>query len=91
MSHLKELPEKKTRSLKLSKQAKGTLEKVINMIENNEYCPEIIQQTDSVIGLLKSVKRELLAGHLNTCVADRMRSDKNGAVKELLKIYNLSN
>ena len=86
-----ELSLKKAKSLRLAKQARGTIERVILMIEDGKYCPEIIQQTDSVAGLLKSVKKELLAGHLDTCVADRMKEDKESAVKELLKIYNLSN
>ncbi|OGJ48286.1 hypothetical protein A2229_04085, partial [Candidatus Peregrinibacteria bacterium RIFOXYA2_FULL_33_7] len=57
------LTPKKIKSLKLAKQAKGTLETVISMIEQNKYCPEIIQQADSVIGLLKTVKKDLLSGH----------------------------
>jgi DNA-binding FrmR family transcriptional regulator len=86
----KHLAIKKVASLKLAKQARGTLETVVSMIEGDAYCPEIIQQADSVIGLLKSVKRELLAGHLDTCVMHKMLEDKPGAIQELLKIYNLS-
>lgn len=85
------LSTKKSKSLKLAKQARGTLEKVISMIENDTYCPEIIQQADSVSGLLKSVKKELLAGHLDTCVMNSLKEDKDKAIAELLKIYNLSN
>jgi DNA-binding FrmR family transcriptional regulator len=86
----KPLPTKKEKSLKLAKQARGTLDTVIAMIEENAYCPEIIQQTDSVIGLLHSVERELLAGHLDTCVVRRLREDKDGAIRELMKIYRLA-
>jgi len=82
---------KKEKSLKLAKQARGTLEKVIKMIEEDKYCPEIIQQADSAVGLLKTVKKELLAGHLDTCAIERLKDDKDSAIKELLKIYNLSN
>lgn len=82
---------KKTKSLKLAKQARGTLDKVISMIENDAYCPEIIQQADSVAGLLRSVKKELLAGHLDTCMIKRLKENKDDAISELLKIYNLSN
>ena len=85
------LATKKAKSLKLAKQARGTLDKVISMIENDTYCPEIIQQADSVSGLLKSVKKELLAGHLDTCAMDRLKENRDKAVQELLKIYNLSN
>lgn len=87
----KALPSKKLQSLKLARQALGTLNTVIAMIEDNAYCPEIIQQTGSVVGLLRSVERELLAGHLDTCVEKRMREDKAAAIRELMKIYRLSN
>jgi DNA-binding FrmR family transcriptional regulator len=87
----KSLSIKKAKSLKLAKQARGTLDTVISMIESDAYCPEIIQQADSVSGLLKTVKKELLAGHLDTCAVDRLKENKDKAVSELLKIYNLSN
>ena len=86
----KELAVKKVAALRLAKQARGTLETVIAMIESDAYCPEIIQQADSVIGLLTAVKRELLAGHLDTCVMPKMLEDKPAAIRELMKIYNLS-
>jgi len=82
---------KKEKSLKLSKQAQGTLGKVIKMLEESAYCPDIIQQIDSVNGLLKRAKQELLAGHLDSCVMKKMKENKGEAIKELLKIYNLSN
>jgi len=78
------------KSLKCAKQARGTLERVLAMIEQDQYCPEVIQQVDSVIGLLRSVKKELLAGHLDTCALNRLKENKESAIKELLKIYNLS-
>ena len=81
----------KLKSLKLAKQAEGTLLKVIEMMEKGEYCPNVIQQVDSVCGFLKSAKRELLAGHLDTCIQKKMKENKGGAIEEILKIYNLSN
>lgn len=86
----KELSPKKAKSLHLTKQARGTFERVIAMIESDTYCPEVIQQVDSVIGLLKTAKKELLAGHLDSCVIKRMKENKTKAIEELLKIYNLS-
>ena len=80
----------KTKALKAAKQAQGMLTKVISMIEEDVYCPNIIQQTDSVGGFLQRVKRELLAGHLDTCVMKRMSENKEQAIKEMLKIYNLT-
>ena len=88
---MKQLSVGKTKTLKCTKQAQGTLGKVTEMIEEDTYCPEVIQQIDSVIGLLKTAKRELLAGHLDTCVAHQMNENKRKAIDELIKIYNLSN
>ena len=87
---MKMLAPNKTKAQKCSRQAQGTLSKVTEMVEADRYCPEIIQQVDSVIGLLKTVKRELLAGHLDTCVVHQMKENKKKAIEELIKIYNLS-
>lgn len=81
----------KSKSLKSVKQAIGTLKMAAGMVEEDRYCPDIIQQLDSVMGLLKLAKRQLLAGHLDTCVAHQMNDDKKRAIAELLKIFNLSN
>lgn len=85
-----ELTTNKKKAQKLSRQASGTMSKVLGMVEEDRYCPEIIQQVDAVIGLLTSMKKELLQGHLNHCISDRIKNDKNKTVQELLKIYNLS-
>lgn len=82
---------KKQKALKCARQSQGTLEKVISMIESDHYCPEVIQQIDSVLGLLKAAKRELLTGHLDTCLLPKMKENKKKAIDELLKIFNLSN
>ena len=86
---MKKITSSKQKSLKCSKQALGTLNKVVELIESNTYCPEIIQQIDSVVGLLHSARKELLRGHLESCLAERLKTDKEGSIKELLKIYNM--
>ena len=56
------------KSIKLVNMASGSLLKVSTMINEGRYCPEVIQQIDSV---------------------EQIKADKNGVVKELLKIYNM--
>lgn len=87
---MKKVSTKKIKTLKCTRQAQGTLNKITEMIEADRYCPEIIQQVESAIGLLKTAKRELLAGHLDTCVLHQMTQNKKKAIDELIKIYNLS-
>lgn len=74
---------------KVINMAVGSLNKIPSMIDEKRYCPDIIQQIDSVIGLLKSSRSELLLGHLDSCLTERLKTDKDGAVKELLKIYKM--
>ena len=62
----KKLPVKKAKALLCAKQAAGTLAKVVLMMEENRYCPEIIQQVESVIGLMKTNKREILTRQQDT-------------------------
>lgn len=78
-----------SKSVKLVNMASGSLSKASTMIIEGRYCPEVIQQIDSVIGLLHSTRKELLKGHLESCLVEQVKTDKDGAIKELLKIYNM--
>ncbi|MFA5793254.1 MAG: metal-sensitive transcriptional regulator [Candidatus Gracilibacteria bacterium] len=81
--------EANTKAKKVINMAVGSINKIPLMIDDKRYCPEVIQQIDSVIGLLKSARTELLRGHLDSCLVEKLKSDKEGALKELLKIYNM--
>lgn len=80
----------KAKAQKLVRQSGGIVTKVNSMIDEDAYCPEVIQQIDAVIGLLHRAKRELLAGHLDHCLEHRLKTNREKTVQELLKLYNLS-
>ncbi len=65
------------------------------MIENEDYCMDIITQSLAVQKSLGSLNKLLLENHVRTHVTDMLssRSDetKDLAVKDLLKLYELSN
>ena len=67
----------------------GSIAKIPEMIDDGRYCPEIIQQLDSVAGLLHSARTELLKGHLESCLIEQLKTNKEASIKELLKIYNM--
>jgi DNA-binding FrmR family transcriptional regulator len=69
--------------------ALGSLANIPSMIEDGRYCPDVIQQVDSVIGLLNRAREELLKEHLASCLLDRLKTDKESSIKELLKIYQM--
>ncbi|KKS80062.1 MAG: hypothetical protein UV54_C0017G0008 [Candidatus Beckwithbacteria bacterium GW2011_GWA2_43_10] len=66
---------------------KGQLDGLFRMIEGNEYCPDILDQSLSIQNSLKSLDNLILERHLRIHVAELFKSDKERAIKELLKIY----
>lgn len=77
------------------KKAKSHIEKVIKMIEDGEYCIDVMQQNLAVIGLLKSAHQQLMEGHLNTCFKNAMKTNnekrKQEMIEEILKVSKLAN
>jgi DNA-binding FrmR family transcriptional regulator len=69
----------------------GHLEGVRKMVQDDAYCMDILQQTQAVSSILKSVNTLLLSDHLKHCVYDAMvspsRRRMNKAVRELVEIY----
>jgi CsoR family transcriptional regulator, copper-sensing transcriptional repressor len=83
------LSENKEKALLSTKKALGTLQKVLEMIENDKYCPEVIQQVEAAIGLLRSTKKNLLSGHLDHCLEEKLHQNKKQTVDELMRIFDL--
>lgn len=77
------------------KKANTSLSKIINMVEADHYCIEVMQQNLAVIGLLRSAHETLMANHLNTCFKSAMSTNNNKKKKqmteEILKVINLYN
>ena len=66
--------------LRLLKTARGQLDGIIKMVEEDRYCMDISQQVTAAGALLRRANREILTAHLKHCVehaeSDRERSDK---------------
>ena len=77
------------------KKARTHIDKVIEMIENGEYCINVMQQNLAVIGLLKSAHQMLMEGHLNSCFKNAMKTNnevrKQEMIDEILKVSKLAN
>lgn len=61
--------------------ARGHLDAVIRMVDDDAYCPDVMKQLAAVQGLLEGTSREVLRGHLETCVA---RAMQEGRVTEIV-------
>jgi CsoR family transcriptional regulator, copper-sensing transcriptional repressor len=77
------------------KKAQSLIAKIIKMVENDEYCIDIMQQNLATIGLLKSAHQMLMENHLNTCfkkaMATKNEKRKKEMVQEILKVTKLYN
>ncbi|MFH1142873.1 MAG: metal-sensing transcriptional repressor [Candidatus Uhrbacteria bacterium] len=77
------------------KKAQSLLGKIINMVEDDKYCVDIMQQNLAVIGLLKAANNKLMAGHLDSCVVKALASKNSKKqkqmIEEILLISKLSN
>lgn len=66
------------------KKAHSLLAKIITMKEESRYCMDIMQQNLAVIGLLKSINQNLMAGHLNSCFKSAVASGNLTRQKEMI-------
>lgn len=68
--------------------AKGHLEKVIKMVEDDNYCIDVIHQLQAVESGLKETGNVLLENHLSGCVADAMtKGKKEQAIQEVMAVF----
>jgi len=66
------------------KKANTLLSKVQNMIEEDKYCIDVIQQNLAIIGLLKSANLSLLEGHMDHCVKNAVKEKNSKRLNEMM-------
>lgn len=86
-------PKLKTRAVHRTKIIRGQIDGLIRAIEGETYCPTLLEQSLSIQRSLKSLDALLLENHLRSHVKHQMRTEgeDDKAVKELIKVYTLSN
>ena len=88
------MPESKEILINLKK-TQSLIAKILEMMENKEYCIDIMQQNLAAIGLLKSAHQMLMENHLHSCFMNAMESTnkkrKKEMVEEILKVTKLTN
>ncbi|OHA63848.1 MAG: hypothetical protein A2843_02375 [Candidatus Wildermuthbacteria bacterium RIFCSPHIGHO2_01_FULL_48_27b] len=82
------LKQKAIRRLKI---LEGQIRGLQRMVEENEYCIDILRQSLAVKQALSSVEDLILENHLSTHVVEQIKSGKEAkSTKEILEIYKLS-
>lgn len=81
----------KGNALNRIKRAKGHLAKVQEMLEDDEYCPDVIHQSRAVQAALRKFDEVVLHGHLHSCVMKDIhgtKSEKEKVVGEIVEIFS---
>lgn len=73
--------EERKKALQNLKTARGQLDGIIKMIEDDRYCVDISNQIMASNALLKKANLNILSGHLHGCVNTAMESPTERAEK----------
>jgi CsoR family transcriptional regulator, copper-sensing transcriptional repressor len=70
----------------------GQVQGLQRMIEGDAYCVDILLQISAVQGALEQVQKLLLGRHVESCVADALRSgsksERQQKLDELLDVFS---
>jgi len=84
----KDVKRKVNRRLKI---IEGQVRGLQRMVEEDEYCIDVITQAQAVKEALSSFEDVMLENHLSTHVIEQMKSGKpSKAIGEILSVYKVS-
>jgi DNA-binding FrmR family transcriptional regulator len=69
----------------------GHIRGIEKMVENGDYCIDVIRQIQAVQSALNKVSTTVLDGHLNSCLVTAIRgedvNERERVIKEIAEIY----
>jgi CsoR family transcriptional regulator, copper-sensing transcriptional repressor len=84
--------ETKGKALGRLRRIEGQVQGLQRMIDADAYCVDILLQVSAVQGALEQVQKLLLGRHIESCVADAIRSgskgDRQKKIDELLHVFS---
>jgi CsoR family transcriptional regulator, copper-sensing transcriptional repressor len=84
--------ETKAKALGRLRRIEGQVQGIQRMVEEEKYCVDILLQLTAVEGAVEQVQRLLLGRHIESCVAEAIRSgstrDRQRKVDELLDVFS---
>jgi DNA-binding FrmR family transcriptional regulator len=83
--------ESKGRTLGRLRRIEGQVQGIQRMVEQDKYCVDILLQLAAVQGALEQVQKLILGQHINSCVAEALRTgnarERQRKVEELLEVF----
>ncbi len=78
----------KEKVVRLLKTARGQIDGILKMIDDNRYCIDISNQIMACQAVLSKVNREVLNAHLQNCVLSGNGDDSKEKLAEIAKILD---
>ncbi len=82
----KRSPEEQKKLLNRLKRIEGQVRGLQAMIERDAYCYDILTQSAAVNAAMNAFNKEILAHHIEGCVARDIRAGKDEVIDELVTI-----
>ena len=77
----------KQKITRLMKTARGQMDGILRMVEEDRYCIEISQQLMATEAILNKVNKEILTAHLKCCVSQaETEAEKEEKIDELISM-----
>lgn len=69
----------------------GQINGIKKMVENNEYCNDLLVQLSAVKNSVKSLSTHILENHLYTCVPTALENGELETIDELISLFKRFN
>ena len=84
----------RTDALHRLKNIEGHVRGIQRMLNNDEYCVDVLRQIQAVQAALNKVSTQILDGHLHSCVIEAVRGDdpdeRERVLQEVTEVYDLA-
>ncbi|MEG0910162.1 MAG: metal-sensing transcriptional repressor [Ruthenibacterium sp.] len=74
--------------LRLLKTARGQLDGILAMVEDDRYCIDISNQLLAAQSILSKANREILKAHMRSCVTEAVTSGDETKIDELIALID---
>lgn len=79
----------RTQVTRLLKTARGQIDGILKMIEDDRYCIDISNQIMATQAILKRANKEIIGAHMKHCVHDAINSEQSDKkINEMIEVID---
>ena len=77
--------EEKKKLINRLSRIEGQIRGIRAMVERDAYCPDILTQSAAANAAVNAFNKDLIAGHIHHCVAQKVREGNDEVIDELVE------